>query len=54
MMDAAGRTLLEDRVAGTRTVVDLQAVRSGLLLIQLTRPDGTLLGTQRVVLAPLP
>lgn len=54
MMDAAGRTLLEDRVAVTRTTIDLQAVRSGLLLIQLTRPDGTLLGTQRVVLAPLP
>jgi len=49
VLDATGRILLEQPCNGPLTSIDLSAIPNVLLLVQLTRTDGSVMGTQRLV-----
>jgi hypothetical protein len=51
ILDASGRILLQQPIMGHTTTIDIGALQGSLLLVQLTRADGSLAGVQRLVLA---
>lgn len=51
VLDAAGRVLLQLPASGPSTMIELGALQNGLLVVQLSLADGTLVDAQRVVVA---
>lgn len=51
VMDAAGRTLWQQLISSTSTSIELGALQSGLLMVQVTQADGTMAGMQRLIVA---
>jgi hypothetical protein len=49
VLDATGRVLFEQPCVGTLNTIDLSTIPSTLLLLRLTRTDGSVSGTQRLV-----
>jgi hypothetical protein len=50
VLDATGRVLKEQPCEGVATTIDLSGITSSPLLVQLTLADGSVSGTQRLVL----
>ena len=51
VLDAAGRMLLQQPASGPSTMIEFGALQNGLLVVQLSLADGTLVDAQRVVVA---
>jgi hypothetical protein len=48
VLDASGRSLLQQAITGPRTDVAISGLPNGVFLVQLTTTDGLLLGAERL------